>query len=690
MTVRLLLYGALGVACCTARAELPPPPTQSANEAHDNRGRARRAEHDALLDKLADAWFDAREPRILVLCGAPRKYVNRHLSRRFGLFRPETSQQLEQKARRDAGNERATGVRGVDRATLTQPGTIASSNLSSRLYIGDDLTLSGGFASKIEAAVVGLLSKREMRIESVQAEAEAQRRLLTVLQNNAEYDAIAATFAETNADYVLYIKLHPEPFADDGTPRVSVELQVHRVGMPGFVDADVLPPSRVGSGKRFLDAYGSRITGWFARAMLRQFQSKRGSLTHVVLVGGQALTRPLYQAVHKNELDGILRIVDRGGSDTQGLHQYDVRHRGDSMQLLFTLQDFAREKLQVELVRQDAIDGALTLGVQPIRDNANRPRRRWETLADLNDTGRAEVMAAVADAYQDRGRPSIAIVINRELTDVEIRAMDAQTQKAAGLDAQAVSGRRMVAYGAALRGFDSGEAQTDAMNTRTMEDVVLRVFREEYVEANIQLRDPTTVAAQIAKQADREQIVFDDAMMMKLIRQANVADLVIYGLGRVDQSRGRPKYSYSFRMVQTDNGEVAAAHSLEWTKREFAASSNPFEHMAREVTARLLVQCMDAWAPPDQIVIDVLNVKSLVQLMRIRDVFDKRIPGVEHCTVSEYTGQSRGSIKITYSAGMDHLLRWFSQEAQSLPFEVASSDQSRSRLSIRILDELHD
>ncbi len=678
---QLMLLAAIVPVYGQSRQTPPKPPGRHADEAVEDAAREKQQDLQKAVERAYRAWAAAEEPRLILLCGMPWS-----LAEHVGVRRVDVS------VNGPTPDGQNTTIDPTPAQGNTSPVRIQGS-LSPFRHIGTDLTFrdhygfTQGLTSQIEK------NFRRGKIDNwVDADAliEHRARLVTALQQANERDALASIFAESAAALALYIRVDPV-VADADTdpkdgPKVRVIVQIKQPESGASIYADTFTGS-LGSAPQFVAQYGDRLTASLAEGLADYFEQRESGQRYRVKIAGaqpgQCLT---IKEVCKAQIPAIkLFRIDRDAPPAGGMADLEIRYAGDAFGLVAALQRTLAQQLGLEVGVTDAVAGALTLTLRALPETPVETNTRWQTLYNANAPGHAEALAELKAKYVTEGRPSIAVIINRELSDAEKRGVSDAALKQAQLDPATARAGRLVVWAP-----PPGDASPDraALDTAKAQNLLTGELLNQY---DFVVRDAQMARKLLSEAASREGDLFEDHQLQSLITRLQGVDLAVRGLGiKVDE--GQPHYEYTFDVVNCSNGNILATASESIDARAFVDGADPLARLTRQVAAKLADQLLGRWSPPRRFHVIVQNARSQANVFAVMDAFESQLqPKVGRTDfVSHSTGPQSGvgEFYVEWNGDYRSLVEAVQAKTGVLTFDLEARNTDSSTLAVRIKEGL--
>ena len=595
-------------------------------------------------------------------------------------------------------------------------------------YVGGGMNLldRAGDAAQLRLEIERLLRQRPgVELVSLDALNEQTRREVAMLNLRDESRAVRLISQEINAELVLVIRmLESGQVAERGARyRVSVEvLDVPRGRSIGGFGFDWTR----GTDGPTIKAYAEQVTRKFIEQLAHWYVrdgDEGPARRYTVRLTGIEGVEQLVEARNAFEqIDQVQRVRD-GGMSSDGLEtvaSLTIDHIGRPLDLVFGLQQAARDTLDMQIDATDGSSGTITLVARPQpRETSSGQRRlpRWMRLVDPAHPEHEQAKADLAAQYEAEGQPRIGIVINRALSEQEQRHPDykeqireiaeqeaerreAEPQQGAGGTYvtvhiggedreseprdRAAERRRRGPGGRELEDEQQPQEQ-QLLDTRQMEDSLYK----RMLELGLVMVDPSRVRANLRQQMDRARHVFHEDELMYLISQSTELDIVIHGVGRADDEGG---VRYTFRAIRVNDGAVLAADSWSSDLPRFGGSSmrrDAMEFAAAYATGSMLDQMLTFWEPPSRISVMVAGASHQRDVFVVMNAFREHVPEVVSVDFDRHETGREGGVgffNLRYTSSYNDLIREISQQAENLPFDLDVSGTTRDTLNIRLTD----
>jgi len=629
------------------------------------------------IDLFTRAYERAGEPTLLVICGI------------------------------DSRPLQTTVHRTIETGSEPQA---ATGTLSSDRHVGSNIALfdPSGDSTKLKGDIEEiLLNNPDIDLISIDALAERDRREVELLKTRNEKRAINLLASKLNAEVVLLVRMTNTTLIRQrgALYRVTVEIldipRGRKIGgftfdWKGKVDSISIKKYARQITRKFIDQFSS----WYARG-----DSRGAARRYTLRMIGLSDVGQLVKAQRAfSRIDGVTKIKAGGFSSEKktSIATLNLRYTGRPIELMFELQETARQELGMKVDGTDGASGTITLiakGTGPADDES-----RWEAFVDPDHPDHSKLVTQLQQEYAREGRPKIGMMINRLLSETEIAdprlAEQLKDLTASGHGQQnAPSSTGAIVNlnlgsnpGLPTGGGYSEEAQrardrlTRLLNTRQMEDALYK----HLLKLKLTMVDPVYTRERLHKKVDKARNVYREDELVFLLGQAAGVDIVIQGVGRVDQTSSDYRISYTFRAVRVSDGVTLAAEGWPTGTQEQPEDST-VEAIAKFATGRLVDQMLTFWSSPQTLTVKVTNAKTQRDVFVVMNMFKENVPGVLSVDFDEHeagSGGGTGVFSMRYRTTYDELIHNIAALEGKLPLGLGTSNTRRDTLTVKITDGL--
>ncbi|MBK7404233.1 MAG: hypothetical protein IPJ41_06265 [Phycisphaerales bacterium] len=522
-------------------------------------------------------------------------------------------------------------------ATAERAGRGVGATLNSIDAQGDSFVLK----SEIERT---LLEGRNVEIANLDALSEIDRRDAALLLQSRERDAVDLLSTAVDAPLVMVARLQPVN-SHGAKYRVTFEaIDVPRGRTLSTVAFDWQEGDDARSIKRyarllvndFMDGYERRVaspepqpTGsWDREAPAPEAARPERA---VPVAPKQWPAMPYTVRILGADFDGLrglvseiervpgvesVRVLQRQQARDTSIAELRVRYTGSAFDLTGDLMDSARLGGQLELDSLDMAGGSVV--VRAVDGPAKM--EGFQGFRMLGASRETVDRQALAESYDHAGQPRVAMLIGRSLSPWELQQpWFAQewgrdgTSGPGSVNATADRGGSNVFItiadnisnrvdhapgwwgGVVTPSYTPSECEQGLLSTQRFEDLMVDALGP----GGLGLRVVDTVTLRERALAENPRFVFREAELIELIRQTALADVAVFGSGRLERERGYTIVRYTMRAVELESGEILAVApaAVEVDDRADSDEVNGvLEMLAAQASARLAQDLTLAWS----------------------------------------------------------------------------------------------
>jgi hypothetical protein len=486
-------------------------------------------------------------------------------------------------------------------------------------------------------------------IEQSSLDAVKQREL-NLLGQQDEGAVMAALKEKFDAD--VAIKIEMQPRGGDAKYRVTVDLlSVTRGRKMGTFFFDW----KTGDDARSIKALGDQVI----RKTMEQFVKFYGKggrdgaeMKYTVQLIGVEDNRDIRDARDAFEkIDGVSKVRARANTDAQGRKAttFEVTYQGTMLDLQVDLEETASDLLGLKVGSTDANSGTITLiagGTKPPPPVAQRSP--CEELFD-ESSQRHDLFK---ERYKAQGRPRVTILINREVFKGERQNQEhAANFKFIGPPPGAITHPLLV--------------------TATAENSIADYFKK----LGVRIVNADQVRQRIEKAAKKAGGVMKDDELLALLKDDDVADIVILGRGGTVGAGKGIWYTFEATKMGGDNlGNTRWTSEVDGTN--LAAVDEAFELLGHDVCCDLSLKMMAEWKGNQRLDVVVTGAKNSGAVYAIMDELKKGYDGIVEAEFGNIDGGKAGGtarFSIEYTSSYEDLARKVSELAENGKFAVESS-----------------
>lgn len=490
-------------------------------------------------------------------------------------------------------------------ATAERSGRGVGASLMSMDAEGDSFILK----SELERT---LLEGRGVEIANLDALSDMDRRNAELLLQSRERDAVDLLSTSLDAPLVLVTRLQR---AHEGGAKYRVTFEA--IDVPrGRTLSTVAFDWQGGDDARSIKRYARLLANDFVDAYERQVaRADGGALPLTVRILGADMSSLRDLAAEIERVPGVesATVAQRQQARDTSIAELRVRYAGSPFDLAGEIMDAGRLAGSLELDSLDMASGTVTLRAIG-GPGAMEGSRGWRVLGagrQFLDTG------ALADAYAAAGEPRIALLIGRSLSPWEIEqpwfwqdyghpwGMDGVNANAdrGGANvfitiADEIRGRGGAVPewwgGVATPNYTPRETERGLLESRRLEDLLV----DRLGRGGLGLRMVDAVTLRERALSENPRFVFREAELIELVRETGLADVAVFGSGRLERERGYTVVRYTLRAVDLATGEILAVApaAVEVDDRADAEEVNDIlAVLAQAASARLASDLTEAW-----------------------------------------------------------------------------------------------
>jgi hypothetical protein len=502
-----------------------------------------------------------------------------------------------------------------------------------------------------------LLEARVELIEQSSLDA-VRRRELTLLGQQGEGEVIEALKEKFNAD--VAIKIEMQPRGGDSKYRVTVDtLSVTRGRKLGTFSFDWVLNDDARSVKEYGDAVSRKVMEQFVKFYGPGDRGGAEMRYTVLLVGieDNRAVRDVSRAIER--IGGVNKVRVRGNTDAGGRKatSLEVRYTGQMFDLATDIEEAAGELLGLRMDGTDSNSGTITLiakGTKPAPPPP--PSNPCEELFNPS-AQRHQLFAA---QYKTQGRPRVTILINREVFKGE-----RQNQEHAD--------------NFKFIGPPPGGTTHPLLVTATAENAIADWFKK----LGVRVVNADQVRQRVKQAADKAGGVFKDDELAQLLKDNDLADIVILGRGGT-VGNGGVWYTFEATRIGGDN-----LGNTRWTAeidgRNLAAVNEAFEELGHDVTCKLALDMMSEWSGNSRLDVVVTGVRNANGVHALMDQLKRGFDGIKEAEFVDIDGGRAGGtarFAIEYTSTYEDLARRIAELAEDGGFTVESS--TREGLFLRV------
>ncbi|HZW10151.1 MAG TPA: hypothetical protein VFF69_09635 [Phycisphaerales bacterium] len=490
-------------------------------------------------------------------------------------------------------------------ATAERAGRGVGASLMSMDAEGDAFLLK----SEIERT---LLEGGNVEIANLDALSDMDRRDAELLLQSRERDAVDLLSTAVDAPLVLVARL--QRMAGEGTKyRVTFEaIDVPR----GRTLSTVAFDWEGGDDARSIKRYARLLVNDFVDAFERRVGEGAGEalpFTVRVLGADMRSVRDLADEIERVAGVESVQLAQRQQARDTSVAEVRVRYEGSAFDLAGELMEAGDLGAGLELDSLDMTSGTIVLRAVG-GEGRMEGSRGWRLLGSDRVSVDEE---ALRTAYAAAGEPRIAMLIGRSLSPWEIEQpwfWDDYGREwgIGGVSANADRGGSNIFItiadeienrvdnapdwwgGVVTPNYEPGETERGLLESRRLEDLLV----DRLGQGGLGLRMVDAVTLRERALAQNPRFVFREAELIELVRETGLADIAVFGVGRLERERGYTVVRYTLRAVELETGEVLAVApaAVEVDDRADAEEVNEIlAELVEGASARLGADLTRAW-----------------------------------------------------------------------------------------------
>jgi len=577
------------------------------------------------------------------------------------------------------------------------------------------------FAVQLQGAFIDVINDPRADVYLVDAGAirDAIRRLQNNLLNNTEHAAMRLLANEVNAGMVIQIQLIDRRSND--TPN-RVRFQTIDVSNGRTLTTKVFD-WKLGNSTRDVKTYAEQIARLFINDIAARTQNPaKFNLRLFGPMRDARLARDIKRRI--DEIRGVSRVRARTASTerhpvtgaVEALSRYTVTYSGDFMDLSAEVTDALATLDDVDVRIFEAAGNQLSLNVTPVVEEPDEEEEEEQNEASattfkgcldllLDPTFRGERFRdELQILYRKQDSPSIAVLVNRD-PSAEDRAENAPAAGGSTTSADTIvminsAGRDVDnsrpgagAGGTPQRDDGEGPSRITQLERQTnlVESALFKRLGPELL--SFERKDASTARSRLVKHIEKQTDVYDQRELVKVLRQHNIADIVIFGSGAdLPESDGRMSVTYTFRAIQISDAGVlgvASAREILDTRSEH----DIVEAIADSAIKDLVCEMKQSWSPPNELDLTISNMNNSDDLdlfLQTVTTLESGGEGINPLEIVGRTGfegaegQGTAMVTVRYLCQFNELFQVFRELAGQLPYDldIQSFDPSQAKLAI--------
>lgn len=527
---------------------------------------------------------------------------------------------------------------------------------------------------KLQSDISGQLLKTpgvELVDVKLARQAELRRQTLQV-QRGVSEPRSGEDVGEHPADLHFLVELTPTPNRRAGRYRCTVTLcdlaRGRTIAQFGF---DWV----LGTDARSIGRYGLEITRRVVEQFNRWYDRPGGDArTYTANLVGVRNFDDLMKAKRAfTGLPGVQSIRSRGfvqGAES-GIARLRIRYAGDSMELLYELQEAARAKLGMKVSGMDTNAGAITLEMNPRLAN----RQKWTRFIETGTPEFDQAKRALSKAYLAQDQPRIAVLFARELalSNPEDAGVIREYQRKANEQRIPLTPAPLVTL-KAMGVTRAGSSADQLMDLRMLEDRVIKAM----LPMGLRLVDPKQIVRNPPKPAVVTPMgVYAEEQLPSLVANLGGMDVLVYVVARQSGRGDEEHVEYSARAIRLADNLTMSADS--WSSRRMSEipvsyRKDPAGAVGGLLAGRMLDQMLRFWSNPNLMLVRVERLGSQRDLMAILNGLRDNVAGVGSVRMlqcdTDDEGQMYGLLEVRGSVDADEIAKGIDRSGSAVPAKV--------------------
>ncbi|MHC4106982.1 MAG: hypothetical protein ACYSTY_02735 [Planctomycetota bacterium] len=533
---------------------------------------------------------------------------------------------------------------------------------------------TSGLTFQLKSALEQVLNDPRVDLDLVNFNAlrSANRRLRDVLELSREKEAMELLANDLSAELVLVVRLlDADP---SGAPR---RLTFEAFDLARGRTITTFPFSwelddTTWDVKRYAQAIGSRFV---ADYVVRTGNPQR----YTVRVFGLPAEPVWMQAIRRTikSMPGIVSVRPRSIAavkDQESAATFEVRYGGDFLDLASELAVYLD---RAEGLSFETID--LTGTTISLRGRMRVPQTTAVTVAGCGELILARTPAGDAQRrelkamYEQQGRPTVAVMVNRTPTAAERETAPAGTI----LTSETVvviqsAGRDAVNRPPAGEPERQRAEATPALlelHARLLEEALYRRLGGELI--GLARVDPQVARSRLEGGLDKSQSVFREQEFVETARRQAVGDVLILGKGaaffNADSTRS---VTYTFRAVNAADARILATASVRG-KLSARLMESTVQTMADDLIAALVCEMMQSWSPPARLQVKLTNAGEHDSRAFASAVGARAADGAAlHLVGGPSVADDSVALTLSYACTFEQLVRELTALGADLPYRI--------------------
>ncbi len=534
---------------------------------------------------------------------------------------------------------------------------------------------TSGLTFQLKSALEQVLNDPRVDLDLVNFNAlqSANRRLRDVLELSGEKEAMELLANDLSAELVLVVRLlDSDP---SGAPR---RLTFEAFDLARGRTITTFPFSweladTTWDVKRYAQAIGSRFV---ADYVVRTGNPQR----YTVRVFGLPAEPMWMQEIRRTikSVPGIASVRPRSISsvkDQESLSTFEVRYGGDVLDLASELATYLDRAQGLSFETIELAGTAISLRAQ-----MRVPQTSAATVAGCGELILARTPAGDAQRrelktmYEQQGRPTVAVMVNRAPTARERKTAPAGTVLTSETVVVIQSVNRDVVNRppAGARERQRGDATPALLelHARLLEEALYRRIGGE-------LLGLARVDAELARRRfegglDTTQSIFREQEFIETARRQAIADVLILGKGAAFSNADGTRWAtYTFRAVHAADARILATASV---RGELSASlmESTVQTMADDLIAALVCEMMQSWSPSARLQIKLTNAQGEQDSRAFASAVAVRAAdgAALHVVGGPFVGDDSVALTLSYACTFEQLVRELNAVGADLPYRL--------------------
>ncbi len=572
---------------------------------------------------------------------------------------------------------------------------------------------SSGFAYQFKSAFESIINDPDVGLDLIDVDSlvSATKRLGNALDMAAEPEAIRLLANELSADMVILVKFL------DADPRANP-------GVEANMTFEVVDPSRGGKLVTFpfrwqrddsvpwINRYANDLAVKFINDFARR--APRAGWVEVRAVGFG--DNPGHVKAFRDSIEGMDFVksvrpprssvfVDPYSGERQTLQTYRIQFMGDMLDLAAQIENsqFNIDGREVRVILLET--SALTVKIVPEEAEiaANEPLARAqceELILRPDDPGIAQ-RGLLLQLYQAKNSPRFALLVNRAPTRAERLRIESEGGSISGDTVVLVQTGTVnqIQDGSAsgsvvTQGDDSELREVTALESQTNQ---IEVAMYNLLGTNLlgfKRIEPSIARARIAGEAERQSGVFGESEIVEILRQENIADVIIFGRGTsMRESNGERRATYTFRAVSIADAEYLAG-AIVSGRLGYASEQDLITRMAEQAIQSIACELIQEWSPPTEMAGMVKGAKGSSDMDDFLKALKKLAADPDNPGALSAPGSSSFrdgadggyfSVSLMYDCAFNELFDEFRRLAGELPYQLEIETLETSNVVLRIV-----